>query len=354
MNCKNCGFPLTNDNDRCPSCGTPNELFNKTVDPVQNATSIQDAPISESTGPAIQSTTVIPTMSNESTKIDDDIFVKPTNEEGLGTPIKQIQGSNNAAVGGSSPERKRMIIIVIISVVVVLALVGVVIATAFGSSGSSSGNGNGTSVDDSDETDLGWTTMRVDDVENEILTIKYTLGMPEDYEIYKGVTLEDISNELVEQIKFKDEYGEVVKFEPAMLNIVASLIVMTGSEYERLELTDKDDFENFWAVLAAISYEFTNDKFKPESVIYNQTDDEYYFYGTLDSENEGDAVIKFGGPKVFEGVQCGDHIYWKIDFNNPTYFNIGKDINDLTFFEIPGVETLSMYMKEIINNVVKE
>ncbi len=357
MNCKNCGFPLTNDNDRCPSCGTPNELFNKTVDPVQNATSIQDAPISESTGPAIQSTTVIPTMSNESTKLDDDIFVKPTNEEGLGTPIKQIQGSNNAAVGGSSPERKRMIIIVIISVVVILALIGVAIAVSFGGSSNSDTNNvktNTTDVDE-DETDLGWTIMRVDDAENNVITIKYSTGIPDDYYVHDGVTYKELSDALVKGVQFKNQYGDVMEFSGSTLDIVASLVVMSEDEYDRLELaSDTDTYGEFWAGLSTLSYEFTINKFKPESLIYEGKTDDYYFYGTIDEEHDGVAVVSFGENNIYQGSQCGDYIYWKVNFEKPSTYSLGADIEDLTSYEVAGLSDITDYMKDIIINSIEE
>lgn len=356
MNCKNCGFPLTNDNDKCPSCGTPNELFNRTVDPVQNATSIQDAPISEPTGPAIQSTPVIPTMSNESTKIDDDIFMKSSNEESLGTPIQQMQSGETVVSNANNPERKKLIIIVIIVVAVVLALMGVVIAMSFGgSSNSSGGSGSNTNNLESDETDLGWTIMTVNDAENNVITIDYSTGIPDDYYVFDGITYKELGDALTTGVQFRDEYGFVVKFEPSMLNLVASLVVMSEDEYDRLDISsDADTFGEFWAGLATLSYEFTVNKFKPESLIYEGKTDDYYFYGTLDAEGDGVAVVSFGENNIYQESQCGDYIYWKVNFEDSSKYSLGADIESLNEYSVTGTSDLNSYMKDIIVNSIKE
>lgn len=63
MNCKNCGFPLTDQTPTCPSCNTPNEYYNgASVAPVQNteATPVaQPAPV-EPIAPAVEPAQIQP------------------------------------------------------------------------------------------------------------------------------------------------------------------------------------------------------------------------------------------------------------------------------------------------------
>lgn len=122
MNCKKCGYILTNDKKFCPSCGEPNEFYNGEV--ITNTNSVDTITTSQP-APTVQQKTVISPIT-------------PMNEQ-IASPIP------------SAPKKKNIgLIILIISLVLIIVGLGTfIIIKVFG--GNNGGTGEVINNDNNDQ-----------------------------------------------------------------------------------------------------------------------------------------------------------------------------------------------------------
>lgn len=366
MNCKNCGFPLTNENEKCPSCGTPNEMFNGAqAMSVQNTNPVEvpnTNPVEVPTGgPVVPEAPVVPVaptpvIPEEPVQDVPVTPVTPVEPTIPAAPIQQMQNTESTYSAPQKSKKGKIIAIIIISVVALLVLIGVGIVVAFKYLPGVVSNNTETETETETTTpkkkDLVWTTIEEGD--DNTTNVTYKKGIEDDFIVYDEATFEEITNSIVENVQFKDTFGNVIPFDDDMFRTVASLVFWGAEEYAKMDLTSEENFEYMWAYLASLSFEFYNDNFEPESVIYDGNTNDYYFYGPIDKNNIGNLVLSFGNDQVYDEAKCGDSIYWKYNFGKPTEFYLGLDKDNMTKYDVPNMQTFAGYMAGAIDKVIKE
>ena len=141
MNCKKCGFILTNQNKNCPNCGEPNELYVEeivpTVEPVQPT-----APV-EPVAPVVPVEPVQPVTPTQDVEPLPTAGVEPTPSDPVqAAPIQQMPSQPAPAAPVQKKNNIPFIILIIVLGVVIIGL-GVFIAIKLlGGNGSNSGKTN--------------------------------------------------------------------------------------------------------------------------------------------------------------------------------------------------------------------
>ncbi len=189
-----------------------------------------------------------------------------------------------------------------------------------GSSGSSSRRASNTAH--------AWNDYEVSD-DMDTITITYTDGIPDDFEICDA-TFGEICDAL------DDEFGR--NFDEETFNRLVSMQFISPDEFERLDLT-RSQMISTLSYLAILSCEMNNDNFMPDSAVYIERSNSYEYYGVLDPNNIGHAVLVFtdGTNQVyFEDAMCGDEICWAYDFGDPEVYMIGMDSDSLNEYPATG------------------
>ena len=163
---------------------------------------------------------------------------------------------------------------------------------------------------------------------------------------------ENDDDELVSTIYYIS--GQVKQFDIEMFRRVASMYLLSEDEYERMGVGDsRQTCLTTFAYLATLAFEFSNDNFMPDYVVYENMSTEYEFHGKIDERNIGNCIVVFtaadGSSVYLDGIMCGDNIVWEFDFNDPTTFSIGHDADSLTDYPAAGFPNAANYMASLID-----
>ena len=210
---------------------------------------------------------------------------------------------------------------------------------------------------DESEIDTGWVniTMTENDDDELVSTIYYTDGIPDDFVVYGDTTFGEIATAIRDNNQISDNItGQVKQFDIEMFRRVASMYLLSENEYERMGVGDsRQTCLTTFAYLATLAFEFSNDNFMPDYVVYENMSTEYEFYGKIDEHNIGNCIIVFtaadGSSVYLDGIMCGDNIVWEFDFNDPTTFSIGHDADSLTDYPAAGFPNAANYMASLID-----
>ena len=181
-------------------------------------------------------------------------------------------------------------------------------------------------------------------------------GIPDDFEIYSGVTFGQICTALENNSDFRDPISnEPIKFDRDIFNKVCTMFWFGPDEYKNFSISRQSVMAQL-AYLATLSFEFSSDNFDPDYVVYHENDDTYEFHGVLDRNNIGRAVLVFtdanGGTVNFEDAMCGDQIVWSFNFNDPSTYKIGLDEASLSDYPTGGFLNVANYFAGIIDQTL--
>lgn len=194
-----------------------------------------------------------------------------------------------------------------------------------------------------------WNDYEVSD-DYSTITITYTDGIPDDFEFF-DTDFDEICDVLEEEMVFPDRYGTEVHFNRDIFRRLVSMEFISPEEYENMGLT-RSQLRYTLSYLATLSFEMSDDGFVPDSAIYYQDSNSYEYYGLLNADNFGHAVIVFtdGTNDVyFEDANCGDEICWAFDFADPETYRIGMTSDSLSEYPAYGFQSVANWVSNTID-----
>lgn len=197
-----------------------------------------------------------------------------------------------------------------------------------------------------------WTDLEVSSDFSEV-TITYTDGIPDDFEFYDA-DFDDICDALEDNLVVTDNFGVNHSFDREAYRRLVTMVLISPDEYDRLSLS-RDEVVQTMAYLATVSFEMNEDGFTPERAIYTESDNTYDFYGIIEPNNIGRAVIIFTdgtNSYNFEDAMCGDEICWQIDPSDPDTYRLGLSSDTLNEYPGGGVEEFTDWVISIIDPVI--
>lgn len=203
------------------------------------------------------------------------------------------------------------------------------------------------------EIDNEWTDFEVDD-DMSCITIEYEDGIPDDFEFFNS-NFDEICDALEDELYTTDNFGQTVRFDRETFRKLVTFQFISAAEYENMGLT-RNQLSNTLAYLAVLSFEMHNDNFEPETAIYYERSNSYEYYGPLDDNNIGHAVIVFTDGTnnyEFDDAMCGDEICWAYDFGEPEVFRLGLDSDSLDEYPATGFIDVAEYAYSIIDPLIR-
>lgn len=185
------------------------------------------------------------------------------------------------------------------------------------------------------------------------VTITYTDGIPDDFEFYDA-DFDDICDALEEDLVVTDSFGSEHRFDREAFRKVVSMVLISPDEYDRLDLS-RDEVVSTLSYLATVSFEMSGDGFIPDRAVYTESSNIYDFYGIIEPNNLGRAVIVFtdGSRSVsFDDAMCGDEICWQMDPSDPDIFRLGLTADTLEEYPAGGSYECTQMCISILDDVI--
>ncbi len=193
-----------------------------------------------------------------------------------------------------------------------------------------------------------WTDYELADDYSQI-TVTYTDGIPDDYGFY-GADFDEICIQLEDNLVSTDNFGTQFRFDREVYDRLVSMVLISPEEYDNMDLS-REQTLYMLSYLAALSYEMDHDGFMPERAVYTEATNTYDFYGVLEENNIGHAVIVFtdGTNDVyFEDAMCGDEICWSTNFSTDVY-RLGMSADTLNDYPANGFAELTSYIGTLLD-----
>lgn len=185
------------------------------------------------------------------------------------------------------------------------------------------------------------------------VTITYTDGIPDNFEFYGG-DFDDICDVLEENMVVEDNFGVPHGFDRDEYRRLVSMVLISPEEYERLDLSRSEVIDTM-AYLATLSFEMYHDGFVPDEAVYTEATNVYDFYGIIERNNIGHAVVVFTdgtNDYEFDDAMCGDEICWSVDPSDTSVFRLGLTSDTLSEYPSGGFDNVTAWAESFIDDVI--
>ena len=185
------------------------------------------------------------------------------------------------------------------------------------------------------------------------IEIIYTDGIPDDFE-FCGADFDEICDVLEDNLTFEDNFGQTASFDREEFRRLLSMVLISSDEYDRMHLS-RSQVLDMLSYLAALSYEMDHDGFEPDRAVYTEATDVYDFYGIIEPNNIGHAVVVFTDGTdsyYFEEAMCGDEICWSVVPGTYDVFRIGMTADSLNEYPAGGFAEFASWVSSILDPVI--
>ena len=224
-------------------------------------------------------------------------------------------------------------------------------SSSSGSSGSLSDNRN-TSDDDSLQFSSDWVDCEVSE-DMTTIEIVYTDGLPDDFE-FCGADFDEICDVLEDNLTVEDNFGQTQRFDREEFRRLLSIVLINSDEYDSMNLSRRQVLDML-SYLATLSYEMDHDGFEPDRAVYTEATDAYDFYGIIEPNNIGHAVVVFTDGTdsyYFDEAMCGDEICWSVVPGTYDVFRIGMTADSLNEYPAGGFAEFASWVSSILDPVI--
>ena len=217
-------------------------------------------------------------------------------------------------------------------------------------------NGRRSSSSESDDDSSQFSSDWVDcEVSEDMTTIEivYTDGIPDDFE-FCGADFDEICDALEDNLTLEDNFGQTVSFDREEFRRLLSIVLINSDEYDSMNLSRRQVLDML-SYLAALSCEMDNDGFEPDRAVYTEATDAYDFYGIIEPNNIGHAVVVFtdGTDSYYFGeAMCGDEICWSVVPGTYDVFRIGMTADSLNEYPAGGFAEFASWVSSILDPVI--
>lgn len=217
-------------------------------------------------------------------------------------------------------------------------------------------NGRRSSSSESDDDSSQFSSDWVDcEVSADMTTIEivYTDGIPDDFE-FCGADFDEICDALEDNLTFEDNFGQTVSFDREEFRRLLSIVLINPEEYDSMNLS-RGQVLDMLSYLATLSCEMDNDGFEPDRAVYTEATDAYDFYGIIEPNNIGHAVVVFTDGTdsyYFDEAMCGDEICWSVVPGTYDVFRIGMTADSLNEYPAGGFAEFASWVSSILDPVI--
>ena len=217
-------------------------------------------------------------------------------------------------------------------------------------------NGRRSSSSESDDDSSQFSSDWVDcEVSEDMTTIEivYTDGIPDDFE-FCGADFDEICDALEDNLTLEDNFGQTVSFDREEFRRLLSMVLINSDEYDSMNLSRRQVLDML-SYLAALSCEMDNDGFEPDRAVYTEATDAYDFYGIIEPNNIGHAVVVFTDGTdsyYFDEAMCGDEICWSVVPGTYDVFRIGMTADSLNEYPAGGFAEFASWVSSILDPVI--
>ena len=214
-------------------------------------------------------------------------------------------------------------------------------------------------VDDDDNDDDDTQSFSSDWVDCEVsadmttIEIIYTNGLPDDFE-FCGADFDEICDVLEDNLTVEDNFGQTQRFDREEFRRLLSMVIISSDEYDRMNLS-RSQVLDMLSYLATLSYEMDHDGFEPDRAVYTEATDVYDFYGIIEPNNIGHAVVVFTDGTdsyYFDEAMCGDEICWSVVPGTYDVFRIGMTADSLNEYPAGGFAEFTSWVSSILDPVI--
>lgn len=212
--------------------------------------------------------------------------------------------------------------------------------------------------DDSDDDDdtQAFSSDWVDcEVSADMTTIEiiYTNGLPDDFE-FCGADFDEICDVLEDNLTVEDNFGQTQRFDREEFRRLLSMVIISSDEYDRMNLS-RSQVLDMLSYLATLSYEMDHDGFEPDRAVYTEATDVYDFYGIIEPNNIGHAVVVFTDGTdsyYFDEAMCGDEICWSVVPGSYDVYRVGMTADSLNEYPAGGFAEFASWVSSILDPVI--
>jgi len=208
------------------------------------------------------------------------------------------------------------------------------------------------SDDDSSQFSSDWVDCEVSE-DMTTIEIVYTDGIPDDFE-FCGADFDEICDVLEDNLTLEDNFGQTVSFDREEFRRLLSIVLINSDEYDSMNLSRRQVLDML-SYLAALSCEMDNDGFEPDRAVYTEATDAYDFYGIIEPNNIGHAVVVFTDGTdsyYFDEAMCGDEICWSVVPGTYDVFRIGMTADSLNEYPAGGFAEFASWVSSILDPVI--
>ena len=208
------------------------------------------------------------------------------------------------------------------------------------------------SDDDSSQFSSDWVDCEVSE-DMTTIEIVYTDGIPDDFE-FCGADFDEICDALEDNLTLEDNFGQTVSFDREEFRRLLSIVLINSDEYDSMNLSRRQVLDML-SYLAALSCEMDNDGFEPDRAVYTEATDAYDFYGIIEPNNIGHAVVVFTDGTdsyYFDEAMCGDEICWSVGPGTYDVFRIGMTADSLNEYPAGGFAEFASWVSSILDPVI--
>ena len=214
-------------------------------------------------------------------------------------------------------------------------------------------------VDDDDNDDDDTQSFSSDWVDCEVsadmttIEIIYTNGIPDDFE-FCGADFDEICDVLEDNLTVEDNFGQTQRFDREEFRRLLSMVIISSDEYDRMNLS-RSQVLDMLSYLATLSYEMDHDGFEPDRAVYTEATDVYDFYGIIEPNNIGHAVVVFTDGTdsyYFDEAMCGDEICWSVVPGSYDVYRVGMTADSLNEYPAGGFAEFTSWVSSILDPVI--